>query len=67
MECVMGKSPLSDWERDELVYYRRRGWDWYALASYYGISERSAERIYKREEGRDKRCAPPVVSGGANA
>lgn len=63
----MGVSPLSDWERDELVYYRKRGWSWLSLANYYGINERSAERIYKKEEGRDEKCAPPVVSGGLNA
>lgn len=49
---MMGVSPLSDWEREELVYYRKRGWDWYSIANYYGITERSAERIFKREEER---------------
>ena len=48
----MGVSVLSDWERDELVYYRKRGWDWFSLANYYGITERSAERIYYRETKR---------------
>lgn len=54
---------LSDWEVDELVYYRRRGWTFEEIASQYGIAARTAERIYKREEGRSRKDAPHVITG----
>lgn len=44
----MGKSPLSDWELAEMAHYARCGWSLYELASYYGISERSVQRILRR-------------------
>ena len=44
----MGKSPLADWELAEMAHYARCGWSLYELASYYGISERSVQRILRR-------------------
>ena len=44
----MGKSPLSDWELAELAHHARCGWSLYELASYYGLSERSVQRILRR-------------------
>jgi len=48
---------LSDWERAELVYYRSRGWEYETLATYYGITERSAQRIYRQEMERSHGAA----------
>ena len=43
----------SDWEREELVYLKDSGWGWPSLANLYGISERTAQRIYKQaKDGR---------------
>lgn len=39
---------LSDWELDELLHYRRRGWSLGELANYYGLSERTVSRYIKR-------------------
>jgi len=58
----MRSAVLSDWEVDELVYYRSRGWTFEEIASQYGIAARTAERIYKREEGRSGKGAPRVVT-----
>ena len=44
----MGKSPLSEWELAELAHHARCGWSLYELASFYGISERSVQRILRR-------------------
>ena len=44
----MGKSPLSDWELAEMAHHARCGWSLYELACFYGISERSVQRILRR-------------------
>lgn len=44
----MGKSPLSDWELAEMAHYARCGWSLFELASHYGLSERSVQRILRR-------------------
>ena len=44
----MGKSPLSDWEMAEMAHYARCGWTLRELASHYGLSERSVQRILRR-------------------
>ena len=54
---------LSDWERSELVYYRSRGWECESLATYYGITSRSAKRIYKQEMERLNGAAPRFREG----
>ena len=43
---------LSDWEVEELAYYRRRGWRWRELARYYQVSERAVMRAYAKWEAR---------------
>lgn len=55
---------LSDWEVDELIYYRKRGWSFESLGHWYGIPERTAERIYRREMGRSEKDAPSSVPEG---
>lgn len=54
---------LSDWERAELVYYRSRGWEYESIATYYGITKRSAKRIYKQETERLGGAAPRLKEG----
>lgn len=43
-----GTIALSEWEIDELPHHRRRGWSLQALASYYGVSERTVSRYLRR-------------------
>lgn len=38
----------SDWELAEMAHHARCGWTLYELASHYGISERSVQRILRR-------------------
>lgn len=52
---------LSDWEVDELLYYRKRGWTFEAIGNWFGIPEGTVERIYKREMGRSEKDAPSSV------
>lgn len=52
---------LSDWEVDELVYYRKRGWTYAALGNWFGIPEGTAEKIYKRERRRSEKDASSSV------
>lgn len=52
---------LSDWEVDELIYYRKRGWSFESLGHWFGIPERTVERIYRRERGRSEKDAPSSV------
>lgn len=53
----MGKSPLSEWELAELAHHARCGWSLYELASYYGISERSVQRILRRMPQEPRRAS----------
>ena len=39
---------LSDWEMDEMAYYRRGGWTEWELASHYRVSEKTVQRILRR-------------------
>ena len=39
---------LSDWEMDEMAYYRRGGWTEWQLASHYRVSEKTVQRILRR-------------------
>lgn len=43
MKCV-----LSDWELQELVVLRGRGWSCKRLAAWYGVSERTIQRILRK-------------------
>ena len=51
---------LSDWELDEMLILRRRGWTNFELANFYGISTKSVER-YCRRAGADSRPAASKV------
>ena len=51
-----GTNKLSQWEIDELLYYRRGGWTCFELASHYGITERTVTRILARER-KAKQCS----------
>lgn len=43
-----GTGRLAEWEVAEMAHYARCGWSLYELASFYGISERSVQRILRR-------------------
>lgn len=43
---------LSDWEVDEMLALHRGGWPTIALATFYGITERTVSRILRRERDR---------------
>ena len=43
-----GTGRLSEWEVAEMAHYARCGWTLYELASHYGLSERSVQRILRR-------------------
>lgn len=43
MKCV-----LSDWELDEMVMLRRRGWSARKLAAWYGVSDRTIQRTLRK-------------------
>ena len=45
-----GTTALSEWEVDELLHHRLRGWFLEALASYYGVSTRTVSRYVRRAE-----------------
>lgn len=49
-----GTYTLSQWEIDELLYYRREGWTSFELASHYGITTRTVNRIVNRERKRNR-------------
>lgn len=51
-----GTYKLSQWEIDELLYYRRGGWTIFELASHYCITERTVTRILARER-KAKQCS----------
>ena len=51
---------LSEWELDEMLLLRRRGWTNYELANFYGISTKSVER-YCRRAGAYTRSAASKV------
>lgn len=42
------KYVLSDWELQELVVLRGRGWSCKKLAAWYGVSDRTIQRILRR-------------------
>lgn len=48
MACPRGTGALSAWEEAEMAHYARRGWTLYELASHYGLSERTVQRILRR-------------------
>lgn len=43
-----GTGRLSDWEVAEMAHHARCGWSLFELASHYGLSERSVQRILRR-------------------
>lgn len=46
---MMGRiSGRSDWEIDELIYLRDSGWSWKGIASFIGMSEDGARKLYMR-------------------
>lgn len=51
-----GTYKLSQWEIDELLYYRRGGWTIFELASHYCITERTVRRILARDR-KAKQCS----------
>lgn len=57
-----GTGRLADWEVAEMAHHARCGWSLYELASHYGLSERSVQRMLRRmsadectKEGRVRR------------
>ena len=60
MKRPPGILALSDWELDEMLLLRRRGWTNFELANFYGISTKSVER-YCRRAGADTRHAASKV------
>ena len=60
MKRPPGILALSDWELDEMLLLRRRGWTTFELAHFYGISTKSVERYCKRA-GADTRPAASKV------
>lgn len=42
---------LSDWEVDELLFYARSGWTPRQLGRLYGVSEKTVQRIIRRNGG----------------
>ncbi len=51
MKCV-----LSDWELQELVMLRGRGWSCKKLAAWYGVSDRTIQRILRQLNCENKRA-----------
>ncbi len=43
-----GTGRLAEWEVAEMAHYARCGWSLFELASHYGLSERSVQRILRR-------------------
>lgn len=43
-----GTGRLSDWELAEMAHHARCGWSLFELASHYGLSERTVQRILRR-------------------
>lgn len=43
-----GTGRLAEWEVAEMAHYAKCGWTLYELASHYGLSERSVQRILRR-------------------
>lgn len=43
-----GTGRLAEWEVAEMAHYAKRGWTLYELASHYGLSERTVQRILRR-------------------
>lgn len=60
MKRPPGILALSEWELDEMLLLRRRGWTNFELANFYGISTKSVER-YCRRVGADTRPAASKV------
>lgn len=52
-----GTGRLSDWELAELAHHARCGWSLYELACFYGISERSVQRILRRMPQEPRRAS----------
>lgn len=53
MKCV-----LSDWELKELVMLRGRGWSCKKLAAWYGVSDRTIQRILRKMEQKNAAAVP---------
>ena len=45
-----GTYALSDWEVDELLWHRSRGWSIGRLALFYGVSKKTIGRVLRRCE-----------------
>ena len=43
-----GTGRLAEWEVAEMAHYARCGWSLFELASHYGLSERTGQRILRR-------------------
>jgi Mor family transcriptional regulator len=43
-----GTGVLAEWEVAEMAHYARCGWSLFELASHYGLSERTVQRILRR-------------------
>lgn len=56
MKCV-----LSDWELQELVVLRGRGWSCKKLAAWYGVSDRTIQRILRRMDQKPLRADSSAV------
>ena len=60
-----GTGRLSEWELAEMAHHARCGWSLFELASHYGLSERSVQRILRRMP-RDAAGAPQGVARREN-
>lgn len=60
-----GTGRLAEWEVAEMAHYAKCGWTLYELASHYGLSERSVQRILRRMP-RDAAVAPQGVARREN-
>lgn len=49
-----GTYTLSQWEIDEMLWYRERGWKTIELAWHYGITTRTVNRIVNRERKKER-------------
>lgn len=65
MKRPPGILALSEWELDEMLLLRRRGWTNYELAHFYGISTKSVERYCKRAGADSRREGVNGVSANA--
>lgn len=52
---MSNKCMLSDWELDEMLMLRRRGWSLDRLAAWYGVSTKTVARCLARMDAGSQR------------